>query len=93
MLHLSQCLAFDAALAAVKLVPAVQPYLIAAHRSPEPGHTILLEALGLTPLLDLGLCLGEASGAALALPLIRSAVAVLRDVATFDEAGVADKEG
>jgi nicotinate-nucleotide--dimethylbenzimidazole phosphoribosyltransferase len=84
-------LATTAALVAVKLDPAALPYLIAAHRSPEPGHTVLLETLGLTPLLDLGLRLGEASGAVLALPLVRSAVAVLRDVATFDEAGVTDK--
>ena len=80
-----------AALVAAKIDPAVRPYLIAAHRSPEPGHDVLLEALGLTPLLDLGLRLGEASGAAFALPLVRLAVAVLRDVATFDEAGVSDK--
>jgi nicotinate-nucleotide--dimethylbenzimidazole phosphoribosyltransferase len=84
-------IATTAALVAVKLDPAALPYLIAAHRSPEPGHTVLLETLGLTPLLDLGLRLGEASGAVLALPLVRSAVAVLRDVATFDEAGVTDK--
>lgn len=82
-----------AALVAAKLDPAVRPYLIAAHLSPEPGHAVLLESLGLTPLLDLGLRLGEASGAAFALPLVRLAVAVLRDVATFDEAGVSEKEG
>ena len=80
-----------AALAADRLDPAVRPYFIAAHRSPEPGHAVLLDALGLTPLLDLGLRLGEASGAAFALPLIRLAAAVLRDVATFEEAGVSDK--
>ena len=80
-----------AALAAARLDPALPPYLIAAHRSPEPGHAVVLEALGLTPLLDLGLRLGEASGAAFALPLVRAAVAILRDVATFDEAGVSDK--
>jgi nicotinate-nucleotide--dimethylbenzimidazole phosphoribosyltransferase len=73
--------------------PAVRPYFVAAHRSPEPGHALLLERLELTPLLDLGLRLGEASGAALALPLLRQAVAVLRGVATFDEAGVSGKDG
>lgn len=80
-----------AALVAMRLAPDVQPYLIAAHRSPEPGHSVLLDHLGLTPLLDLELRLGEASGAALALPLLRLSVAVLRDVATFGEAGVSDK--
>ena len=80
-----------AALVAARLDPAVRPYFIAAHRSPEPGHAVLLESLGLTPLLDLGLRLGEASGAAFALPLVRLATAVLRDVATFGEAGVSDK--
>lgn len=82
-----------AALVAARINPAIGPYLIAAHRSPEPGHAVLLECLGLTPLLDLGLRLGEASGAAFALPLVRLAVAVLRDVATFEEAGVSEKEG
>ena len=82
-----------AALVAARLDPAVRPYFIAGHRSPEPGHAVLLEALGLTPLLDLGLRLGESSGAAFALPLVRLAAAVLRDVATFGEAGVSDKEG
>ena len=82
-----------AALVAARLDPAVQPYFIAAHRSPEPGHAVLLEAMKLSPLLDLGLRLGEASGAAFALPLIRLATAVLRDVATFGEAGVSDKDG
>jgi len=81
-----------AALTAARLDPAILPYFIGAHRSPEPGHAVLLGSLGLTPLLDLGLRLGEASGAAFALPLVRLAVAVLRDVATFDEAGVSDKE-
>lgn len=78
-----------AALVAAGLDPAVRPYLIAAHRSPEPGHRLALEALGLEPLLDLGLRLGEASGAALALPLIDAALAVHAGMATFAEAGVA----
>ncbi|MDQ2799198.1 MAG: nicotinate-nucleotide--dimethylbenzimidazole phosphoribosyltransferase [Armatimonadota bacterium] len=80
-----------AALVASQLDPAISPYFIATHRSPEPGHTVVLDALGLTPLLDLGLRLGEASGAAFTLPLVRLSVAVLRDVATFDEAGVSEK--
>jgi len=86
-------IAATAALVAARLDPAVRPYFIAAHRSPEPGHAVLLDALGLSPLLDLGLRLGEASGAAFALPLVRLAAAVLRDVATFGEAGVSDKDG
>jgi nicotinate-nucleotide--dimethylbenzimidazole phosphoribosyltransferase len=62
--------------------------LIAATRSPEPGHAPVLQRLGLEPLLDLGLRLGEGAGAALALPLVRSAIAILTDMATFDAAGV-----
>ncbi len=62
--------------------------MIAATRSPEPGHDLVLEALGLEPLLDLRLRLGEGTGAALTLPLVRSAVAILTDMATFDSAGV-----
>ena len=61
------------------------------HRSAEPGHTIALEYLGLRPLVDLGLRLGEGTGALLALPLVQSAARALRDVATFDSAGVSDK--
>lgn len=80
-----------AAVAAARLAPESRDYFIAAHRSPEPGHVVLLDSLGLTPLLDLGLRLGEASGAAFALPLLRLSLAVLRDVATFGEAGVSDK--
>ncbi len=79
-----------AALVATRLEPAVGDVLIASHRSPEPGHTLLLDALGLEPLLDLGLRLGEGSGAALALPLLRSAVAILEEMATFTDAGVTD---
>jgi nicotinate-nucleotide--dimethylbenzimidazole phosphoribosyltransferase len=79
-----------AALAAVRIEPAVADVLIASHRSPEPGHARALEALGLEPLLDLGLRLGEASGAALALPLLHASIALLRDMATFADAGVTD---
>ena len=64
--------------------------MIAAHRSPEPGHALVLDALGLEPLLDLGLRLGEGSGAALALPLLGSALALLHDMASFADAGVTD---
>jgi nicotinate-nucleotide--dimethylbenzimidazole phosphoribosyltransferase len=79
-----------AALAAARLAPLSVEYMIAAHRSPEPGHALVLEALGLAPLLDLGLRLGEGSGAALAVPLIQSALAIVADMATFATAGVTD---
>jgi nicotinate-nucleotide--dimethylbenzimidazole phosphoribosyltransferase len=79
-----------AALAAVRIDPAVRDVLIASHRSPEPGHAYALEALGLEPLLDLGLRLGEGSGAALALPLLQASIAILEEMATFEQAGVTD---
>jgi nicotinate-nucleotide--dimethylbenzimidazole phosphoribosyltransferase len=79
-----------AALVATRLQPRTGGALIAAHRSPEPGHAAILDALGLEPLLDLGLRLGEGSGAALALPLVAAALAVLSDMATFSGAGVSD---
>jgi nicotinate-nucleotide--dimethylbenzimidazole phosphoribosyltransferase len=79
-----------AALVAARLEPAAGEAMIAAHRSPEPGHALVLEALGLEPLLDFGLRLGEGSGAALALPLLQAAVAILADMATFESAGVTD---
>ncbi|MBV9096153.1 MAG: nicotinate-nucleotide--dimethylbenzimidazole phosphoribosyltransferase [Streptosporangiaceae bacterium] len=80
-----------AALAAAALAPAVTGACFAGHRSAEPGHAITLDHLGLRPLVDLGLRLGEGTGALLALPLLASAARALRDVATFDSAGVADK--
>jgi nicotinate-nucleotide--dimethylbenzimidazole phosphoribosyltransferase len=79
-----------AALIAARLEPAAVAYMIAGHLSPEPGHRLGLAALGLRPLLDLELRLGEGTGAALALPLVRAAHALLAEMATFDEAGVAD---
>jgi nicotinate-nucleotide--dimethylbenzimidazole phosphoribosyltransferase len=79
-----------AALVAAGLEPGVVDAMIAGHRSPEPGHTLLLERLGLAPLLDLRLRLGEGTGAALALPVVRSALALLNEMASFDEAGVTD---
>jgi nicotinate-nucleotide--dimethylbenzimidazole phosphoribosyltransferase len=79
-----------AGLAASRLDPALAGYLVASHRSPEPGHAGVLDALGLEPLLDLGLRLGEGSGAALALPLLAAARAILVEMATFEAAGVTD---
>jgi nicotinate-nucleotide--dimethylbenzimidazole phosphoribosyltransferase len=79
-----------AALAAARIEPAVTEALIAAHRSPEPGHALVLDALGLEPLYDLGLRLGEGSGAALALPLLHASIAILAEMATFADAGVTD---
>lgn len=77
-----------AGLVAVRLAPPLRDYCVAAHRSSESGHGPVLEALGLTPLLELGLRLGEGSGAALALPLVQAAADILRDMATFAGAGV-----
>jgi nicotinate-nucleotide--dimethylbenzimidazole phosphoribosyltransferase len=79
-----------AALVAARLAPDAVGAMIASHRSTEPGHAFVLDALGLEPVLDLGLRLGEGSGAALALPILRSAVAVLNEMATFADAGVTD---
>jgi nicotinate-nucleotide--dimethylbenzimidazole phosphoribosyltransferase len=77
-----------AALAAVSLQAAAGEHLVAAHRSSEPGHALVLAELGLEPLLDLRLRLGEASGGLLALPLVEAAGALHRQMATFVEAGV-----
>jgi nicotinate-nucleotide--dimethylbenzimidazole phosphoribosyltransferase len=80
-----------AALAAVALKPEARHYLIAAHRSVEPGHRHVLAALGLTPYLDLGMRLGEGTGAALGIGLARAATALLAEMATFKSAGVSDR--
>jgi nicotinate-nucleotide--dimethylbenzimidazole phosphoribosyltransferase len=77
-----------AALVAVRLRPTCREWLVAGHRSAEPAHALVLAELGLEPLLDLRLRLGEASGAALALPLIEQAGRLHREMATFAEAGV-----
>ena len=80
-----------AALVAAALAPACLDACIAGHRSAEPGHFVALAALGLRPLVDLELRLGEGTGAVLALPLVQAAVRALAEMATFDSAGVADK--
>ncbi len=77
-----------AALLAVRLAPHAADYLVASHRSAERAHGTVLDQLGLEPLLALDLRLGEGSGAALALPLVRAACALLADVRTFAEAGI-----
>jgi nicotinate-nucleotide--dimethylbenzimidazole phosphoribosyltransferase len=79
-----------AALLARRIEPRAGGMLVAAHRSPEPGHALVLEELELEPLLDLGLRLGEGSGAALALPIVHAALAILDEMATFESAGVTD---
>ena len=79
-----------AGLIAVRLAPQVREYLIAAHRSVEIGHSIMLEHMGLKPLLDLDLRLGEGTGAALGISLVEAAVKILNEMATFTEAGVSE---
>ncbi|MBK9710372.1 MAG: nicotinate-nucleotide--dimethylbenzimidazole phosphoribosyltransferase [Kouleothrix sp.] len=81
----------SAALVAAALAPNLRHFLIAAHRSAEPGHRIALEHLGLQPLLALDMRLGEGSGAALALPIILGAARAMREMATFDQAGVSER--
>ena len=81
-----------AALAAVAIAPDAAAACLAGHRSTEPGHTATLAYLKLRPLVELDLRLGEGTGALLALPLVQSAARALRDVATFDSAGVSDKK-
>ncbi len=80
-----------AALAAVRLNRSSRPYLLASHQSAEQGHRMVLQALQLKPLIDLDLRLGEGSGAAIALPLLRLACALHNDMATFAEASVPDR--
>ncbi len=69
----------------------MRAYLLAAHCSAEPGHSAILETLELRALLDLDLRLGEGTGAVLAMHLVDDALAILDEMATFEEAGVADR--
>lgn len=80
-----------AALAAERIIPGAKTWWLCGHRSPEPAHALLLEALDGVPILDLGLRLGEGSGAACAVSLLKLACALHGGMATFDEAGVSDK--
>jgi nicotinate-nucleotide--dimethylbenzimidazole phosphoribosyltransferase len=77
-----------AALTAVRITPACVHYLIASHQSMEPGHIFVNKLLGLQPLVNLNLRLGEGSGTAIALPIVRSAIQIANDMATFEQAGV-----
>ena len=81
-----------AALIAARAMPNTADFLFASHLSTEPGHRFVLEALSLTPLLSLGMRLGEGTGALLAVPIIRAAALCLSEMATFQEAGVDDRE-
>lgn len=81
-----------ATLVALRLAPAARPWVFASHRSAEPGHQIVLEALGLRPVLSLDMRLGEGTGAALAMELMDAACAVMSGMATFEQAGVSDRE-
>jgi len=80
-----------AALIAATLSPQVKPYLVASHQSAEQGHRVLLEYLGLKPLLNLDLRLGEGTGAALGIFLVEASLKILDEMATFSEAGVSEK--
>lgn len=80
-----------AALTGIKLQPGIKPWLLFAHRSTEPGHHYVLKAIGVDPVIDLGLRLGEGSGAAVLIPLIRLACALHNDMATFTEAQISEK--
>jgi NaMN:DMB phosphoribosyltransferase len=79
-------------LVAAALAPDCLDACVAGHRSAEPGHAVALAHLGLRPLVELELRLGEGTGALLALPLVQAAVRALTDMATFDSAGVVEKD-
>jgi nicotinate-nucleotide--dimethylbenzimidazole phosphoribosyltransferase len=81
-----------AALVALHMAPAVRPWLFVSHRSAEPGHTVVLEALGMRPVLQLDMRLGEGTGAALAMEIMDAACAVMSGMATFEQAGVSERE-
>lgn len=85
-------IALSAALAATAIAPPAREALIAGHRSVEPGATVALGKLDLAPLLELGMRLGEGTGAVLAYPIVAAAVRVMHEMATFDDAGVSQHE-
>jgi nicotinate-nucleotide--dimethylbenzimidazole phosphoribosyltransferase len=80
-----------AALVAARIAPAAVDAMVAGHLSPEPGHAVLLDALGLDPVLRLEMRLGEGSGATLAIPVVRAAVAVLAEMGSFADLGLAEE--
>jgi nicotinate-nucleotide--dimethylbenzimidazole phosphoribosyltransferase len=82
-----------AAAIAFAIQPKVKEYLFAGHQSEEPGHRTLLEYIGVTPILTLGMRLGEGTGAVLAMPVIESAMAIYNEMATFASAGVSEAKG
>jgi nicotinate-nucleotide--dimethylbenzimidazole phosphoribosyltransferase len=82
-----------AALVADRMAPGARSWWRAGHRSPEPAHSLALAELGLDPIVDLGLRLGEGTGAAVALPILRAAVSLLASMATFTDAGVSQRLG
>ncbi len=84
-------IASSALLAAERLAPGVAQYAIFAHHSVEPGHAHLLKLLNAEPLLNMGMRLGEGSGAALAYPLLQSACAIINEMASFSEAGISEQ--
>lgn len=81
-----------AALVASEIEPGALAWWVAGHRSTEPAASVALASLGLVPVLDLDLRLGEGTGALLALPLINAAALTLGQMATFDSAGVTDRD-
>jgi len=85
-------IATTAAALAVQFDPRVKDYLFAAHRSTEPGHPPLLQIIGHSPLLDLEMRLGEGTGAALAIPVVRASVEAFTRMATFESAAVSERE-
>ena len=84
-------IASSALLVAERLAPGVAQYAIFAHHSVEPGHAHLLKLLNAEPLLDMGIRLGEGSGAALAYPLLQSACAIINKMASFSDAGISEQ--
>ncbi|WP_454790751.1 nicotinate-nucleotide--dimethylbenzimidazole phosphoribosyltransferase [Mycolicibacterium lutetiense] len=80
-----------AALVAENLAPGARAWWQAGHRSTEPAHSLALSQLGLEPIIDLGMRLGEGTGAAVALPIVRAAIATLASMATFAEAGISEE--
>jgi nicotinate-nucleotide--dimethylbenzimidazole phosphoribosyltransferase len=82
----------SAALVTERIAPGSRAWWIAGHRSTEPASRVALESLDLSPLLDLDLRLGEGTGALLSLPLLNAAAATLGQMATFDSAGVSDRD-